>query len=94
CKGCFQSGDRTGHVFEDPASLDATDLIPALAMAGVSALKIEGRQRSRAYVAQVVRSFRAAVEAIDAGLPVPPGTLASLTEGQAATAGAYRKPWR
>ena len=94
CKGCFQSGDRTGHVFEDPASLDATDLIPALAMAGVSALKIEGRQRSRAYVGQVVRSFRAAVDAVGAGLPVPSGALANLTEGQAVTSGAYRKLWR
>ncbi|OCW59636.1 ubiquinone anaerobic biosynthesis protein UbiU [Hoeflea olei] len=94
CKGCFSSQDKVGHVFEDPSSLDASDLIPALAEAGVTALKIEGRQRSRAYVAQVVRSFRAAVEAVDKGLPVPPGTLASLTEGQAATTGAYRKTWR
>tara|TARA_R110002020_G_scaffold305899_3_gene521839 strand:- start:4286 stop:5263 length:978 start_codon:yes stop_codon:yes gene_type:complete len=94
CKGCFQSGDMTGHVFEDPSSLDAKDLIPALAKAGVTALKIEGRQRSRAYVAQVVRSFRTAVEAVEAGHPVPPGTLANLTEGQAATTGAYRKTWR
>jgi O2-independent ubiquinone biosynthesis protein UbiU len=94
CKGCFTSGDKTGYVFEDPASLDATDLIPALAKAGVTALKIEGRQRSRSYVAQVVRSFRAAVDAVEAGRPVPPGTLASLTEGQQATAGAYRKTWR
>lgn len=94
CKGCFHSGDKTGYVFEDPSSLDAKDLIPALAKAGVSALKIEGRQRSRSYVAQVVRSFRAAVDAVAAGNPVPPGTLASLTEGQAATTGAYRKTWR
>jgi collagenase-like PrtC family protease len=68
--------------------------LPALAKAGVTALKIEGRQRSRSYVAQVVRSFRAAVDAVEAGRPVPPGTLARLTEGQSATAGAYRKTWR
>ena len=94
CKGCFASGDQTGHVFEDPVSLDATRLIPALAKAGVSALKIEGRQRSRAYVAEVVRSFRAAVEAQAAGRPLPEATLARLTEGQAATTGAYAKIWR
>lgn len=94
CKGCFSSGDKTGYVFEDPASLDASDLIPALAKAGVSALKIEGRQRSRSYVAQVVRNFRTAVEAVEAGRPVPAGTLARLTEGQHATTGAYRKTWR
>ena len=94
CKGCFASGEQTGHVFEDPASLDATQLIPALARAGVSALKIEGRQRSRAYVAEVVRAFRAAVEAEAAGLPLPGSLLARLTEGQAATTGAYAKTWR
>lgn len=94
CKGCFTAAGQTGHVFEDPASLDASQLIPALAKAGVTALKIEGRQRSRSYVAQVVRSFRAAVEAVAAGQPVPPGALAKLTEGQAATTGAYRKTWR
>lgn len=94
CKGCFASGDQVGHVFEDPVSLDATHLIPALAKAGVTALKIEGRQRSRAYVAEVVRAFRAAVEAQDAGQPLPAATLARLTEGQAATTGAYAKTWR
>ncbi|HEX9857524.1 MAG TPA: U32 family peptidase, partial [Paracoccaceae bacterium] len=94
CKGCFTSGDQTGHVFEDPVSLDATRLIPALARAGVTALKIEGRQRSRAYVAEVVRTFRAAVEAEAAGRPLPEGALARLSEGQAATTGAYAKTWR
>lgn len=94
CKGCFASGDQVGHVFEDPVSLDATHLIPALARAGVTALKIEGRQRSRAYVAEVVRAFRAAVEAQAAGQPLPAATLARLTEGQAATTGAYAKTWR
>lgn len=94
CKGCFTSGDQTGHIFEDPVSLDATQLIPALQKAGVRALKIEGRQRSRAYVAQVVRAFRAAVEAADKGQPMPESLLAKLTEGQAATTGAYAKTWR
>ncbi len=94
CKGCFTSGAQTGHVFEDPVSLDATQLIPALARAGVTALKIEGRQRSRAYVAEVVRAFRAAVEAEAEGRPLPEGLLTRLTEGQAATTGAYAKTWR
>ncbi len=94
CKGCFTSGDQTGHIFEDPVSLDATRLIPALRKAGVSALKIEGRQRSRAYVTQVVRAFRAAVEAAEKGQPMPEGLLTRLTEGQAATTGAYAKTWR
>ncbi|MFA5539562.1 MAG: peptidase U32 family protein [Gemmobacter sp.] len=94
CKGCFHSEGETGHVFEDPVSLNATDLLPQMARAGVTALKIEGRQRSRAYVSAVVRSFRAAVDALDAGRPIPPGTLAALSEGQATTTGAYKKTWR
>jgi len=94
CKGCFGAGDKTGHLFEDPVSLNAERLIPQLQKAGVRALKIEGRQRSRSYVAQVVRNFRAAVDALDAGKPLPEGMLTRLSEGQAVTAGAYKKTWR
>ena len=94
CKGCFSAGDKRGHLFEDAVSLNAETLIPQLAKAGVTALKIEGRQRSRSYVAQVVRNFRAAVDALDAGRPLPQGMLARLSEGQADTTGAYRKAWR
>lgn len=94
CKGCFRAGGETGHLFEDPVSLNAEHLIPQLGKAGVTALKIEGRQRSRAYVAQVVRNFRAAVDALATGRPMPAGMLAGLSEGQATTAGAYAKTWR
>jgi putative protease len=94
CKGYFQAGDYRGHVFEDPSSLDAAELIPKLAEAGVTALKIEGRQRSRAYVEAVVRSFRKAVDAYAAGRPIDASELVALTEGQKTTSGAYRKTWR
>ncbi|WIY27689.1 ubiquinone anaerobic biosynthesis protein UbiU [Parasedimentitalea psychrophila] len=94
CKGCFSAQDQTGHLFEDPVSLNAEQLIPQLQKAGVTALKIEGRQRSRSYVAQVVRNFRAAVDALEAGQPMPEGMLARLSEGQAMTTGAYKKTWR
>lgn len=94
CKGCFQAGDYRGHVFEDPVSLDAASLIPQLAEAGVTALKIEGRQRSRAYTEAVVRSFRRALDAHAAGKPIPASELRGLTEGQQTTSGAYRKTWR
>ncbi|WP_298853218.1 peptidase U32 family protein [uncultured Ruegeria sp.] len=94
CKGCFSAGEKTGHLFEDPVSLNAERLIPQLQKAGVTALKIEGRQRSKSYVAQVVRYFRAAVDALDAGQPMPEGMLARLSEGQAMTTGAYKKTWR
>jgi O2-independent ubiquinone biosynthesis protein UbiU len=94
CKGCFQAGGYSGNIFEDPASLDAASLIGQLADAGVTALKIEGRQRSRSYTQAVVKTFRRAVDAQAAGLPVPAGELRALSEGQANTAGAYNKSWR
>jgi len=94
CKGCFTAGEYKGHVFEDPASLDAAALIPQLAEAGVTALKIEGRQRSRSYTEAVVRNFRKAVDDYAAGRAVVGGALRDLTEGQATTAGSYRKTWR
>jgi len=94
CKGRFMVANRTGPVFEDPSSLDASSLIPQLAQAGVVALKIEGRQRSRSYVAAVVRSFRTAVEACALEQPIPSNVLSKLSEGQGNTTGAYRKAWR
>ncbi len=94
CKGCFTASDKTGHLFEDPVSLNAEQLIPQLQKAGVTALKIEGRQRSKSYVAQVVQNFRAAVDALEAGRSMPEGMLARLSEGQAMTTGAYKKTWR
>ncbi|PKP72085.1 MAG: protease [Alphaproteobacteria bacterium HGW-Alphaproteobacteria-5] len=94
CKGSFTAGNYRGSVFEDPVSLDAASLLPQLAKAGVTALKIEGRQRSRSYIRDVVTSFRRAVDAQYAGEPVPAGELRRLSEGQTTTAGAYRKTWR
>ncbi len=94
CKGCFGAAGKSGHLFEEAVSLNAESLIPQLQKAGVTALKIEGRQRSRSYVAQVVRNFRVAVDALEAGQPMPEGLLAQLSEGQAATTGAYDKKWR
>jgi putative protease len=94
CKGRFRAADKTGYLFEDPTSLDATALLPELAAAGVTAIKIEGRQRGRAYVERVVRGFRRAVDAVARGEAPPPLDLEGETEGASATTGAYRKGWR
>jgi putative protease len=94
CKGRFTTVHGTDYIFEDPVSLDAAAVLPGLRAAGVAALKIEGRQRSRAYVKAVVASFRRALTALEAGLPIETADLAALTEGQATTVGAYRKTWR
>lgn len=94
CKGRFSTEQGTGYIFEDPVSLDATTLLKGMRDAGVTALKIEGRQRGRAYVDSVVRHFRHALAALDGGREADIAGLKSFTEGQATTLGAYRKTWR
>ncbi|ABD90301.1 ubiquinone anaerobic biosynthesis protein UbiU [Rhodopseudomonas palustris] len=94
CKGRYQTSEGAGYLFEDPSSLDATTMLPELKKAGVSALKIEGRQRGRAYIERVVRTFRQALSALDQGLPIPSDALRGLSEGQSTTVGAYKKTWR
>lgn len=94
CKGRFKARGRASYLFEDPVSLDARPLIPELAAAGVRALKIEGRQRGRAYIAAVVSALRRAVEDAAAGIPLDVAPLTSLNEGGRETGGAYRKEWR
>ncbi len=94
CKGRFSSGGKASYVFEDPVSLNAIDVLPDIYKAGVTALKIEGRQRGRAYIRKVVEDFRRAVDALEADAPMPAQDLDHLSEGQAQTAGAYKKIWR
>jgi putative protease len=94
CKGRFCAQGETSHLFEDPVSLNAMALLPKLAEAGVAAFKIEGRQRGRAYVARVVRTFREALDAMEEGRTPDPAALEALMEGGRDTAGAYRKAWR
>jgi putative protease len=63
--------------------------------AGVTALKIEGRQRSRAYVKAVVSAFRRAVDNVMAGQDPALSSLLALSEGHKETQGAFRsKTWR
>lgn len=94
CKGRFSALDRVSYLFEEPASLDTLALLPRLIAAGVAALKIEGRQRGRAYIGQVTRGFRQALDAYGRGDPPEAIDLAALTEGGRQTAGAYERRWR
>jgi len=92
CKGRFEAGGVTGYLFEDPVSLDVLSEARQLERAGVKALKIEGRQRGRAYVRQVVTAIREALSRDD-----PAGASAALrqlSEGQRTTTGSYEKRWR
>ncbi|RYE73892.1 MAG: U32 family peptidase, partial [Hyphomicrobiales bacterium] len=95
CKGRFAAGGTSGYIFEDPVSLDVLSQLGALRSAGVAALKIEGRQRGRAYVAQVVSEIRKRLSALDVpATPINEGALRRLSEGQRTTLGSYDKRWR
>ena len=94
CKGRYVVQDTAQYLFEEPTSLNIAAMLPELIAAGVTAVKIEGRQRGRAYIAKVIRAIRAAVDAAASGRPAPPLDLGAVSEGGAETAGAYKKGWR
>ena len=100
CKGRFQVGEHVFYALEEPTSLNTLSILPRLREIGVSAIKVEGRQRSPAYVAQVTAVMRAA---IDRCLQDPQGyrpsarwmqELGSVSEGSHTTLGAYHRPWQ
>ncbi|MEW5967209.1 MAG: peptidase U32 family protein [Pseudomonadota bacterium] len=100
CKGRFEVSGETYYALEEPTSLNTLDLLPAMLRMGIAAVKIEGRQRSPAYVAQVTRVWRAAIDAVkknaDGFVPAPMwmAELNALSEGQSHTLGAYHRPWK
>jgi len=95
CKGRYVTHGRASYLFEEPVALNAIDILAELKAAGVTALKIEGRQRGRAYVSEVVGSFRRAIDALERGeTGTVANALATVAEGGRETHGAYRKGWR
>ncbi len=100
CKGRYRVGGNTYYAIEEPSSLNTLDLLPELAAAGVSAIKLEGRQRSPAYVRQVTAVWRAAIDACmrDRENYRPQAdwqqALDRVSEGQQTTLGAYARPWQ
>ncbi len=62
CKGRYMVNDKRYHVLEEPTSLNTLELLPELLRAGIASVKIEGRQRSPAYVADVARVWRQAID--------------------------------
>lgn len=100
CKGRFKLEDQLYHALEEPTSLNTIDLIPELASANIAAVKIEGRQRSPAYVEQVTKTWRAAIDAYKRSpdtyqsLPKWNNDLAALSEGAQTTLGAYHRDWQ
>jgi len=100
CKGRFQVGDNTFYALEEPTSLNTLSILPKLKEIGVSAIKVEGRQRSPAYVSQVTAVMRAAIDQcmLDPQTYQPKeqwmSELSDVSEGSQTTLGAYHRPWQ
>ena len=100
CKGRFNVADETYYAIEEPTSLNTLELLPELMKMGISAIKIEGRQRSPAYVGQVTKVWREAMDAckrnpdVFSVKPAWMADLGKLAEGQQSTLGAYNRPWK
>jgi len=101
CKGRFDVGDEHDYyAIEEPTSLNTLELLPQLQKIGVRAIKIEGRQRSPAYVAQVTKVWREAIDHCQANphryspKPLWMSNLDTVAEGQQHTLGAYHRPWK
>ena len=100
CKGRFEVEGSVYHAIEEPVSLNTLDLLPELKELGISAVKIEGRQRSPAYIADVARTWRQALDRVQVNadhFEVDSAwnhTLAGLSEGGLTTIGAYHRKWK
>jgi putative protease len=100
CKGRFDVAGNTYHAIEEPTSLNTLEMLPQIREAGISAVKIEGRQRSPVYVAQVTRVWRAALDACERDpehyRPRADwlAELGKVSEGTQTTLGPYHRPWQ
>ncbi len=100
CKGRFNVKGRLDYAIEEPCSLSVLDIMPQLVKMGVAAIKVEGRQRSPAYVGQVTSVLRAALDAAESN---PEGYIARpewveqlgrVAEGTTHTLGALDREWQ
>ncbi|MFM5573537.1 ubiquinone anaerobic biosynthesis protein UbiU [Aeromonas sp. 602200] len=100
CKGRFDVDGQTYHALEEPTSLNTLGLLPELFKTGIQSVKIEGRQRSPAYVEQVTRVWRAAIDVYQANPEAYQvkaewdAQLARVSEGSQTTLGAYHRQWQ
>lgn len=100
CKGRFAVGDQLYYAIEEPTSLNTLELLPELYDMGIAAIKIEGRQRSPAYVSQVTKVWRTAIDACrrHPASYAPKAEwqreLGKVSEGHQTTLGAYHRTWQ
>ncbi|RAT09686.1 MULTISPECIES: ubiquinone anaerobic biosynthesis protein UbiU [Lonsdalea] len=100
CKGRYLVDGKRYHALEEPTSLNTLSLLPELMAANIASVKIEGRQRSPAYVSQVTRVWREAIDRCKASperyAPTPEwmNALGAVAEGTQTTLGAYHREWQ
>ncbi|MBF0161471.1 MAG: U32 family peptidase [Magnetococcales bacterium] len=100
CKGRFAAHEQVYHVMEEPGSLNILEMLDQVIESGVSSLKIEGRQRTKSYVATVTQVLRQAVDAYYADPRAfrPKGkwmrALNATSEGTTHTLGTYQENWQ
>ncbi|MEQ5726674.1 peptidase U32 family protein [Providencia rettgeri] len=99
CKGRYLVDEQKYHVLEEPTSLNTIELLPELMAANIASVKIEGRQRSPAYVTEVTRIWRQAIDRYKSNPnnfvtdPKWLKALGGLSEGSQTTLGAYHRKW-
>ncbi|MDX1693978.1 MAG: peptidase U32 family protein [Ketobacteraceae bacterium] len=100
CRGRYRVNGQQQYLFENPASLNVISILGKLTDIGVRAIKIEGRQRGKSYIADVTRQFRLAIDNVaNSGPPlsgepdINEDILAGLCEGQDDHTGAFKKRW-
>ncbi|MBN6361171.1 peptidase U32 family protein [Providencia huaxiensis] len=100
CKGRYLVDEQKYHVLEEPTSLNTIELLPELMAAKIASVKIEGRQRSPAYVTEVTRIWRQAIDRYKSNPnhfvtdPKWLKALGGLSEGSQTTLGAYHRKWQ
>ncbi|MBK0034192.1 U32 family peptidase [Erwinia sp. S43] len=100
CKGRYRLDGQRYHALEEPTSLNTLELLPELMATHIASVKIEGRQRSPAYVAQVTRIWRQAIDRCKTSpenfvaQPQWMAALSELSEGTQTTLGAWHRQWQ
>lgn len=100
CKGRYFVDKHCYHALEEPTSLNTLALLPELMAMNIASVKIEGRQRSPAYVTEVARVWRAAIDQCKKdpqGFKTQPrwmSALGKISEGTQTTLGTYHRKWQ
>ncbi|MBG2908968.1 MULTISPECIES: ubiquinone anaerobic biosynthesis protein UbiU [Proteus] len=100
CKGRYFVDKHCYHALEEPTSLNTLALLPELMAMNIASVKIEGRQRSPAYVTEVARVWRTAIDQCKKdpqGFKTQPrwmSALGKISEGTQTTLGAYHRKWQ